>query len=501
MKLTRRAFARGGAAVAAAAILPARATDIVQVRRSVDALIRDKSPLLDSYRRAVDVMMKRDIADKTSWWFQANVYGLTESSIAGSIRPLAKYWRQCPRWTYFFLGWQRMYLYFFERILRRACGDPIFALPYWAYDDPQQSALPRAFRPSDGDRGRPPSARRNPLARARRLVQIERGALGLSGLATDIRAALLLASFTADSPLDALRSFGGMRTHDPKQAVGAGAIEAIGNRVHLTIGHDGDMGSPTTAARDPVFWLHQANIDRLWVKWTDAARVPPLNDDVWMKTAFTFIDENGDDRMMTGADILDTQHQLGYRYDDDPPRSAPLAMTPPTGVISATPPEAIVLARSRSIKLDARESDLVLMPVPRPRGKRRARRQPNRKRAIRARMHIVFKYVTARDRTPPYDVFLILEGSNVFEATKTSIRIGALELFGGIGRGRDTDEGESIAFNVTGAIASLSKMRGYNIRRLRVSIVRRSFVDESGKPITPPDPSPPTIGAIELVQS
>jgi tyrosinase-like protein len=38
------------------------------------------------------------------------------------------------------------------------------------------------------------------------------------------------------------------------------------------MGIEGDLGSPATAARDPIFWLHHANIDRLWVRWTDPAR-------------------------------------------------------------------------------------------------------------------------------------------------------------------------------------------------------------------------------------
>lgn len=27
------------------------------------------------------------------------------------------------------------------------------------------------------------------------------------------------------------------------------------------------MGDPVTAALDPIFWLHHANIDRLWEVW------------------------------------------------------------------------------------------------------------------------------------------------------------------------------------------------------------------------------------------
>jgi tyrosinase len=34
------------------------------------------------------------------------------------------------------------------------------------------------------------------------------------------------------------------------------------------IGGDGWMSDPDKAALDPIFWLHHANIDRLWAAWT-----------------------------------------------------------------------------------------------------------------------------------------------------------------------------------------------------------------------------------------
>ena len=39
------------------------------------------------------------------------------------------------------------------------------------------------------------------------------------------------------------------------------------NTVHVKVG--GWMGDPNTAAQHPIFWLHHANIDRLWEHWLD----------------------------------------------------------------------------------------------------------------------------------------------------------------------------------------------------------------------------------------
>lgn len=498
MKLSRRAFSQG---VAAAALYPigSRAADIVQVRRSLADLVRENSPAIESYRRAVGVMMARSVTDKSSWRFQANMVGVAAREVVGETLPLAKYWRQSPRKSYFFLAWQRMQLYFFERILRRASGDPAFALPYWAYDDPRQLALPEPFRPGSDQRETPVSQRRNALARAFRHAPFEHGTRALVDMSSDFEAALSLGDFVAADPLNPRSGFGGVRVPDPKQFAAPGAIEALHNRFHLSIGHDGDLASPATAARDPVYWLHAANIDRIWVKWTARGGVAPIDDDIWMKTPFTFVDENGDDRVMTGADVLDTQMQLGYRYDSDPRREHRLEMKANPATLPA--PEPAVFARAAAVELSARETAVVFAAVTPP------RRPPQKgkvaKHAPAPRTRVVLRDVVVADRTPSYDLFLVLEGSNVFAPTTTSQRVGALELFGGSGRDADgvRASAEMIAFDVTEAMARLSKQRGFSMRHLRLSIVRRPVTDASGVETVPPDPTPPAIGAIELVRS
>jgi hypothetical protein len=45
-----------------------------------------------------------------------------------------------------FFGWHRMYLYYFEKVLRWAAHDNTLRLPYWDYTDPTQEGLPAEFR-------------------------------------------------------------------------------------------------------------------------------------------------------------------------------------------------------------------------------------------------------------------------------------------------------------------------------------------------------------------
>jgi Common central domain of tyrosinase/Polyphenol oxidase middle domain len=526
MTLTRRGFAQGGAALAAAAIVPslpaagqgapkqaAPKQTTLKVRRSIGELIRENSPIVESYRRGVDVMMQRDLSDKTSWWFQANVHSLPDDELA-KFKSLERYWRQCPHKNYFFLSWHRAYLYFYERIVRKASGDPDFALPYWAYDDPQQATLPIAFVPDDDEMGKdattPVLSRRNPLARANRLEHVERRWIGLSNVATDISAAMALDRFATDDQLDAQKVFGGVRSASLQDVQVPGGIEATPhNLVHKVIGLQGDLGSPDTAARDPIFWLHHANIDRLWAKWTDPARgrIPPVDDDVWMKTKFTFVDEDGRDRVMTGEEVLDTQFQLGYRYDDDPQRGKQLDMkvvvarTPaggPTakGVARMAPNEPVVVARSSALAVAARESQVALAAVARPAAPSGA--MPG---GAAPRLRVVLRDVVAGARTPPYDVYLVQDGSSAL-AGANAVRIGGLDLFGGAGQGAHAQHGgATLAFEAGDAVAQLTGGRSFDASKLRVAIVRRGFPVTTGGEFVPDDPDPPRIGAIELLQS
>jgi tyrosinase len=78
------------------------------------------------------------------------------------------------------------------------------------------------------------------------------------------------------------------------------------------------MSDPNLAARDPIFWLHHANIDRLWSHWIALGdgRANPTNDAAWMQTKFMFFDENGTQVALSGSEVLETAAQLAYRYDD-----------------------------------------------------------------------------------------------------------------------------------------------------------------------------------------
>jgi tyrosinase len=100
--------------------------------------------------------------------------------------------------------------------------------------------------------------------------------------------------------------------------------------MHPTIGggqsgqcRGGLMTDPRCAARDPIFWLHHANIDRLWNRWLALAggRANPTQAH-WLSQAFVFFDETGARVSLTCADVVDNAARLTYVYDDVAPREA-----------------------------------------------------------------------------------------------------------------------------------------------------------------------------------
>jgi hypothetical protein len=360
---TRRRFvqALAGAGLLSAAGMrsafaqPANGTGTVFVRREINSLSDDD---VSALRAGVAAMQARDPSDPTSWLFQANIHG-THDDIPDAF---ADVWATCQHGSFFFLSWHRMYLYYFERILRAAgSGPPDFALPYWDYSVAAQRSLPDAFRnPATSD---------NPLYTSNRRASRNAGVPLPASVTDDTQA---MATINFDSPQGSGRSFGGQTIDGPvHQTSPHGRLESQPHDVvHVSIGgQNGWMTDPDMAARDPIFWLHHCNIDRLWEHWRalGGGRGNPTTDDTWMSTAFTFYDENGTKVTLTGADILDTQNQLGYVYDDLSPNAVVAAERETTGSAPVTVQETTRMLASRpategAVSLTPHETTLRLEP-------------------------------------------------------------------------------------------------------------------------------------------
>jgi predicted metal-binding membrane protein len=168
----------------------------------------------------------------------------------------------------------------------------------WDYNaGGQQNSLPMPFRDSAGD---------NPLYVAQRNPGINAGA-GLPASITSPAFALSRPLFTGAS------EFGGGVTSPFGQFWSqTGRLEQTPhNDVHVAIG--GWTGDPDTAAQDPIFWLHHANIDRLWWLWQQTHAT--LTDPAWRRQSFDFVDAAGTRVSLTDADLDNIETQLDYTYD------------------------------------------------------------------------------------------------------------------------------------------------------------------------------------------
>lgn len=217
-----------------------------------------------------------------------------------------------------------MYLFYFEQIIAATIvqlhGPKDWALPYWNYSDSSNSdatKLPPAFYAAGTPAPVDPKIA-NPLLDATRL----RGNTGGSVTAN-----------SSQTSLDCLREpdfhipsvgvgsgFGGPVTgfhHEGRGPMGAVDVTPHGS-IHVAV--NGDMGSFNTAALDPIFWLHHANIDRLWSVWLKRDpnhKNPP--DPTWRTgLSFEFHDATKTIVSLNSLQVVNTTASpLSYQYEDE----------------------------------------------------------------------------------------------------------------------------------------------------------------------------------------
>lgn len=132
-----------------------------------------------------------------------------------------------------FLPWHRIYLLQLEWALRSL--HPDVTLPYWDWTQSGEQAIPAwlvGVMPTVVTPTQTIVVNRFPQSQA-----------SLATLASNIPSILAETSFSSFTSL----------------------LEGVHGGVHVWVG--GAMSSIPTAPADPIFWMHHANIDRLWWVW------------------------------------------------------------------------------------------------------------------------------------------------------------------------------------------------------------------------------------------
>jgi hypothetical protein len=228
----------------------------------------------------------------------------------------------------FFLPWHRMFIYYFERIVRKACGNPNFALPYWDYSvsGPTHGIMPPEFT-------NPSSplyvSKRNPgVNQGQPIDKNSPGSLNLSVLS------LPTYEPTASAPGFCANLDGG-----------------IHGNVHVLIGNTQNMGSIPWSAEDPIFWMHHCNIDRLWASWNKNGGKNQVQDQASFENQqFLFADENNNKVTLTVKNFLSIG-PLNYTYDAFEP--APADSESEAAAEFATPAPTLTVGEANSVVLEA----------------------------------------------------------------------------------------------------------------------------------------------------
>lgn len=265
------------------------------VRRDVSTLAPD-DPVIMNYREAVGQMRALPTSNPLSWEHQATIH-----------------FNYCPHGNWFFVPWHRAFIHQFEGIIRKLSGNNDFTLPYW--DWTRNPQIPPAFWGTG-----------NPLNHPRSANQT-------TSMPAEFVGEPVIKEIMEKTGFQQFASF---KSSAPYNGTGGGTAQFEGmphNNVHVTIGQDMvTFMSP----RDPIFWLHHCNIDRIWASW-NAAGNPNTNDPDLADFVFSasqadrsgmvnpsqFVDPDGNAKEYKVRDMYATG-PMGYEYDrlEDAPQTS-----------------------------------------------------------------------------------------------------------------------------------------------------------------------------------
>lgn len=273
--------------------VPGSDTRPIVLRKSISAFT---SAELTKLHNAYAALRALPATDKRTWVLQADMHALFCDSCTSSPFDIHGSWS--------FFPWHRAYLYYYERILGSLAGDlNNFRMPYWDWENIRTLPVPYSTPGSSG----------NSLWDNKRKTGMASGGNLPSTHGTHARITTLY-GLTDFALFGGTASAGGALEPDPH-----------GN-IHMDVGQAGspyeDMGNLGYAARDPLFFAHHCNIDKLWSGWNDLAGgsgLPPNayknpSSSAFQNLRWSFYDENQNVVSISAADVLDHKDNLRYVY-------------------------------------------------------------------------------------------------------------------------------------------------------------------------------------------
>ena len=277
---------------------------------------------IKAMNKALTIMRERGCTDPMSWYYQGAMHWIPDSigknplcESYSTVADLKEAWDNCThspsgKEKIHFLVWHRLYIWHFEKIVRKLSGKKDFALPYWGYTNTNSSdkLMPAMLR--DSKSALYESCRFDSLNNGFPISgEIER-ALDMTKLMsyTDYKTFCLNIN---NAPHGAMHDY-----------IGAGndttGLLQFKNPITNSITNTGLMGWVPTAGFDPVFWLHHSNIDRLWQQWTNSenGKMITLQELKSVEWPYVFFDENGKKLEYTMEQVIDIIYDMDYDFDD-----------------------------------------------------------------------------------------------------------------------------------------------------------------------------------------
>jgi tyrosinase len=260
---------------------------------------------------------------------------------------------RCPA----FPAWHRELLHQFELDLQAVSGDNTLAIPYWDWSVSQSPGDVPWLSDFMGGDGADGPVTTGPFAGTQNwklnlsedgVDHLVRGfglAQGFSRLPTPAEVTSTLSQPVYDATTwDDSSTLSSFRNQLEGWYVPAGSTvqDGMHNLVHLWVGGNQGTMLPSTSPNDPVFFLHHANVDRLWAAWlaqnpASAPYLPaqPLPGDPGqsLNEPMTFFDPSlssappWSDPPVTPLQMIN-HHSLNYQYDTETAVAASLEQAP-----------------------------------------------------------------------------------------------------------------------------------------------------------------------------
>ena len=296
---------------------------------------------LEAMEKAFGKMRSMGCTEPISWYYQGAIHNVpllsddpeddqpkTPNSLCESFQfnasQLKTAWANCTHGdgdenfeksvTLNFLLWHRLYIWHLEKVVRELSGKKDFALPYWAYTNKTDSLLNRTLPASFRNTASPlfEKARYQDLNDGKSISSEFSKKLDLTSLFEHVDYESFSGNIDA-VPHGFMHNYTGGAQKGQKKSI-------YFNSIYNSNLEAGLMAYVESAGFDPIFWLHHANIDRIWQQWTNSDNGKEVCLDSLLKYAwpnYTFFDAKGKQVTYSIEEVHKIIYQgMDYTYDD-----------------------------------------------------------------------------------------------------------------------------------------------------------------------------------------